>query len=98
MPGSAAQITFPAFQSLDLKPAEGQLIALSRDRVVDQRTQVDYYEARIRLDDTALPDNVRARLVAGMSVSVVLPTGQRTALNYLLGPLTRRLQNAMREE
>ena len=98
LPGSAAQITFPAFQSLDLKPAEGQLIALSRDRVVDQRTQVDYYEARIRLDDTALPDNVRARLVAGMSVSVVLPTGQRTALNYLLGPLTRRLQNAMREE
>ena len=98
LPGSAAQITFPAFQSLDLKPAEGQLIALSRDRVVDQRTQVDYYEARIRLDDTALPDNVRTRLVAGMSVSVVLPTGQRTALNYLLGPLTRRLQNAMREE
>lgn len=98
LPGSAAQITFPAFQSLDLKPAEGQLIALSRDRVVDQRTQVDYYEARIRLEDTALPDNVRTRLVAGMSVSVVLPTGQRTALNYLLGPLTRRLQNAMREE
>ena len=98
LPGSAAQITFPAFQSLDLKPAEGQLIALSRDRVVDQRTQVDYYEARIRLDDAALPDNVRTRLVAGMSVSVVLPTGQRTALNYLLGPLTRRLQNAMREE
>lgn len=98
LPGSAAQITFPAFQTLELKPADGELISLSRDRVVDQRTQIDYYEARIRLDETSLPDGVRTRLVAGMSASVVLPTGQRTALNYLLGPITRRLQNAMREE
>lgn len=98
LPGSVAQITFPAFQTLELKPADGELISLSRDRIVDPRTQVDYYEARIRLDESSLPERVRTRLVAGMSASVVLPTGQRTALNYLLGPMTRRLQNAMRED
>lgn len=98
LPGSAAQVTFPAFQTVEVKPAEGKLISLSRDRVIDQATRVGYYEARIRLDEGSLPETIRTRLVAGMSVSVVIPTGERTALQYLLGPLTRRLQNAMREE
>jgi len=98
LPGSAAQITFTALQMLDLKPADGALISLSRDRVVDERTQTDYYEARVRLDEATLSDAIRTRLVAGMAASVVVPTGERTALQYLLGPLTRRLQNAMREE
>ena len=98
LPGSDALITFPAFQSLDLSPAEGALITLSRDRIVDPYTRDDYYEARVRLDDATLPEAPRMRLVAGMSATVILPTGQRTALNYLVGPLMRRLQSAMREE
>ncbi|WP_151720707.1 HlyD family type I secretion periplasmic adaptor subunit [Gemmobacter serpentinus] len=98
MPGSEALITFPAFQALDLSPAEGELLTLSRDRIVDPYTRVDYYEARIRLDETTLPKAQVERLVAGMSASAVLPTGKRTALNYLLGPLMQRLQSAMREE
>lgn len=98
LPGSGALITFPAFQSLDLSPAEGALITLSRDRIVDPYTRDDYYEARVRLDDATLPEAPRMRLVAGMSATVILPTGQRTALNYLVGPLMRRLQSAMREE
>jgi HlyD family type I secretion membrane fusion protein len=98
LPGTAAMITFPAFQSLDLAPADGQLVTLSRDRIIDPYTRADYYEARIRLDETTLPQAQRERLVAGMSAAVILPTGKRTALNYLLGPLSRRLQSAMREE
>jgi HlyD family type I secretion membrane fusion protein len=98
LPGAAALITFPAFQSLDLSPADGELLTLSRDRIVDPYTRTDYYEARIRLDETTLPKAQVERLVAGMSATAVLPTGKRTALNYLLGPLMRRLQSAMREE
>jgi hypothetical protein len=33
-----------------------------------------------------------------MSVSAVIPTGERTALEYLLGPILRRMQGAMRED
>lgn len=98
LPGSEALITFPAFQSLDLPPGEGALMSLSRDRIIDPFTRDDYYEARVRLDETTLPDAQLARLVAGMSATVILPTGKRTALNYLVGPLMRRLQGAMREE
>ncbi|WP_134681985.1 HlyD family type I secretion periplasmic adaptor subunit [Paracoccus ravus] len=98
LPGAAAMINFPAFQSLDLSPADGELLSLSRDRIVDPYTRDEYYEARVRLDETTLPEAQRARLVAGMSATVILPTGERTALNYLVGPLMRRLQSAMREE
>lgn len=98
VPGEAALITFPAFQSLELPPAEGELISLSRDRVTDPDTREYYYEARVRLDEMSLPEDPRQRLVAGMSTTTILPTGERTALNYLIGPLLRKLQTAMREE
>lgn len=98
LPGSDALISFPAFQLLSLPPADGELLTLSRDRVVDPVSRADYYEARVRLDEATLPDESRERLVAGMSATTILPTGKRTALNYLVGPLLRRFQSAMREE
>jgi HlyD family type I secretion membrane fusion protein len=98
VPGSLARLTFPAFASLLLEPSEGEVISVSRDRVVDAMTQQSHFEARIRLDETTLPTTLRDRLVAGMSVTAVIPTGERTALEYLLGPILRRMQGAMREE
>ncbi|MGL6224015.1 MAG: HlyD family type I secretion periplasmic adaptor subunit, partial [Steroidobacteraceae bacterium] len=96
--GSLARLTFPAFASLVLEPATGEVISVSRDRVLDPATQQSFFEARIRLDESTLPDELRDRLVAGMSVSAVIPTGERTALQYLLGPIIRRMQGAMRED
>lgn len=98
LPGSEARVTFPAFVSLEMPPAQGTLTVISRDRVVDERAQLEYYEAEIRLDESTIIEEVRTRLVAGMAVSTVLPTGERSALDYLLGPLISRLRAAMREE
>lgn len=98
LPGSAADITFPAFQSLRLSPAEGTLRVISRDRLTDERTNTDYFEAEIELDPDSMPADIRDRMVAGMAATVILPTGARTALSYLLGPLSQRLASAMREK
>jgi HlyD family type I secretion membrane fusion protein len=98
LPGSTALVSFPAFQLLGLPPAKGELVSLSRDRVVDPATRISYYEARVRLDTSTLPPEPRARLVAGMSATTILPTGARTALNYLVGPILRRFESAMREK
>lgn len=97
LPGSAADITFPAFQSLHLNPAKGTLRVISRDRLTDERTNLDYFEAEIVLDPDSMPAEISDRMVAGMAASVILPTGERTALSYLLGPLSQRLASAMRE-
>jgi HlyD family type I secretion membrane fusion protein len=98
VPGSLARMTFPAFAALLLEPALGEVISISRDRVVEPMTQQSFFEARIRLDEATLPAELRDRLVAGMSVTAVIPTGERTALEYLLGPILRRMQGAMRED
>lgn len=98
LPGSTAEIRFPAFQSLDLRPAQGHLRAISRDRITDERTGSDFFEATVELDPESLPDHLRERMVAGMAAQVILPTGERSALSYLLGPLLNRLQTAMRED
>lgn len=98
LPGAPAQITFPAFQSIEMKPAEGKLTVLSRDRIVDTQAQEEYYEAEVVMDEDTVNPEIRDRLVAGMAVSVVLPTGERTALEYLLSPMIKRLRTAMREE
>ena len=98
LPGARAEISFPAFQALHLSPAEGEILSVSKDRITNVQTQETYYEARIRLDGVTLPEPQRHALVAGMTATAILPTGERTALNYLLGPLSRRLQSAMRED
>lgn len=98
LPGMRAEITFPAFQSIEMRPATGRLTVISRDRVVNRATDEEYYEAEIKLDETTIPDEIRGRLVAGMAASVALPTGVRSALSYLVSPLMRRVRAAMREE
>jgi membrane fusion protein, type I secretion system len=97
-PGSAAEIRFPAFQNLEIAPFPGKLMTLSRDIIVDEATQQTYYQALVRMDANSVPGEVKDRLVAGMSADVILPTGERTALTYLLSPLLRRLNGAMREK
>lgn len=98
VPGSEVLVTFPAFQLMELPPAKGTLMTLSRDRIMDAQSRSDYYEARIRLDVETLPPGPRGKLVAGMFATTILPTGERSALSYLVGPLLRRMHIAMREE
>lgn len=97
-PGSSAEVRFPAFQNLEMAPFPGELVTLSRDIIVDEANQTTYYQALIRMNANAVPDEIQDRLVAGMSADVILPTGERTALTYLLSPLLRRLNGAMREK
>jgi multidrug efflux pump subunit AcrA (membrane-fusion protein) len=59
-----------------------------------------YYTARIELDRDTLkliPGGV-AVLAPGMPAEVIIETGQRTALDYLLTPLTRSLGRSFRED
>lgn len=96
--GSAAQIRFSAFKTIELPPFPGELTSLSRDKVVDERQGAEYFEGRVRLFEESIPEDIRSRLVAGMSAIVYLPVDERTALEYLLGPILRRVEGAMREE
>lgn len=93
-PGQAARIRFSAFNQRLTHAVEGELIHLSADSLVDETTGSDYYLARIAVDDTLLPEEMR--LVAGMPAEVMIHTGERTFASYLLKPFTDVLARAMR--
>lgn len=98
LPGIEAQITFPAFSSIETAPAKGELYSISRDRVVDATTGESFFEAEVHMLSETVRDEIKTKLVAGMTVTVILPTGERTALEYVLAPVVRRWESAMREE
>jgi multidrug efflux pump subunit AcrA (membrane-fusion protein) len=65
-----------------------------RDRInlgrflTDQRCGVTYFLAAIRPDAAARDEQGGLRLHPGMPGTVFILTGARTALDYLVGPLT----------
>ncbi len=93
-PGQTARIRFTAFDQRASHAVEGELVHLSADSLVDETTGSDYYLARIAVDDSRLPEEMR--LVAGMPAEVMIHTGERSFASYLLEPFSDVLARAMR--
>jgi HlyD family secretion protein len=95
--GQTAEIRLQTVDARTLPPFAGKVTSISADVIVQPATRESYYLARISITDEARLRRERA-LVPGMPVEVFLATtGRRTALQYLLGPLTDQLSHAMRE-
>ena len=97
-PGLIAQIRMTAFNHRHLKPIEGNVVSVSADRLTDERTGVPYYLARIELSEKSLSGLDDITLYPGMQAEVMIVTGERTALEYILRPITRSFDRALREE
>ena len=76
----------------------GSIRAISADRLTDERTQIPYYVAEIAVDEAELAANPEIQLYPGMPATVSITTRERTALDYLLGPLTASFDRAFREK
>ncbi len=74
------------------------MTAISADSFTDERTGISYYQARVELDEESLEVLGGAALYPGMQAEVMIVTGARTALNYLLKPISRSLNRAFRED
>ena len=96
-PGLAAQVRLTALPHMRTPTLDGTLAQVSADRLVDPRSGVGYYEARVALDPgQAAPEG--EALQPGMPAEVLIVTGRRTALDYLLEPLAVSVWRSMREE
>jgi HlyD family secretion protein len=95
-PGMQAEVRFSSFHTSLVPLILGRIDTVSRDRLVDEATKLPYFLAQVTARD--VPDYVRQRLTAGMPADIVMPTGERTVLDYLVKPLKDRLQGALREE
>jgi HlyD family type I secretion membrane fusion protein len=95
--GMNAEIRFPSFRNLGLPIIMGNVLSISRDRLVDDATKDSYFDAQINVDRKNLPDAIVNKLSAGMPAEVVIPTGERTVFAYLISPLSERFGTSMRE-
>jgi hypothetical protein len=75
----------------------GRVESVSADTLLDDATRQPYYLARLRIDQNAIPPDLARKLTPGMPADVLISTGQRTMLQYLVQPLTDRIATSMRE-
>jgi HlyD family type I secretion membrane fusion protein len=96
-PGMAAEVRLTAYPTRTTPLLQGQVVAVSADRLTDAHTGLPYYAASIQVQPESLAHVPQVRLYPGMPAEVLLKTSERTALEYLLQPLTTSLRRAFRE-
>jgi HlyD family type I secretion membrane fusion protein len=95
--GMTADIRFTPYKQRSTPLLRGAVTYVSADRLVDEATHGSYYEARISVDAESLKAAQEVQLYPGMPAEVFIRTRDRTALQYLLEPVTNTLRRAGRE-
>ncbi len=93
-----AEVRFSAFHGKILPVIMGHVQSLSHDRLTDEATHQPYFLARIVVNQEKLTADIRDHITAGMPVEVIIPTGERTMVDYLIRPLRNRTRKALREQ
>ncbi|KTS79898.1 hemolysin secretion protein D [Pseudomonas oryzihabitans] len=96
--GTKAEVRFSAFSQATTPIIEGELVYVSADRLTNDRDGTPYYLGRIKLTDQGKKDLGHRELVAGMPADVLINTGSRTLLQYLLKPARNAMARSMIEE
>jgi HlyD family type I secretion membrane fusion protein len=97
-PGMKGEVHFTSYKQRVTPLIHGSVRSVSADRLTDERTQIPYYVAEIDVDAAELAANPEIQLYPGMPATVSITTKERTALDYLIGPLTASLERSFREK
>lgn len=97
-PGQTALIRFSAFNASTTPDLPATVRNVSADVVASQNSETPAYSVRLTVAGSELARLDGRDLVQGMPVEVFIQTGERSALNYLLKPLTDQISRAFREE
>ncbi|MDY0870918.1 HlyD family type I secretion periplasmic adaptor subunit [Dongia rigui] len=96
--GLKAEVKLLAFKQRRVPGIAGEVVTVSADRVVEERSGVAYYIARVKLDLSSLPPGMNVTPYPGMPAEVLIATGPRRAIDYFTSPLTDTWHRAFREE
>lgn len=97
--GLPADVRFSAFSHSPQLVVKGKLESVSGDLLSDpQAPQNAYFLARVEVTPEGLKELGGRQMQPGMPAEVIIKTGQRSLLTYLLHPLTKRLAASLKEE
>lgn len=95
--GQPVRVKLDAFPFTKYGVVEGRVLAVSSDAVTDEK-RGPVYTVRVALDRQDISVNGRALpLGPGLSATVDIRTGTRRIIDYLLLPVFKSVQEAMRE-
>jgi HlyD family secretion protein len=99
--GTRAEVRFTSIRGRRVPPVWGQLVTLSADSMVDERTGVNFFRAEIRVPpidwERLSAPGYGAQIRPGVPVEVVLPLRRRTMISYLVEPLLQSFWRSFRE-
>lgn len=96
--GQLASIRFSNFGASPMLTVDGRVISVSADLLTDPATNIAYYLARLQVTPEGQQALGSNSLQPGMPAEIVIKTGERSMLTYLLHPLVRRFSRSMTEE
>ena len=96
--GERTDVRFNTFAHSPQLVVDGIVTSVSGDLLTDQPTGMTYYLARVNVTSEGMKILGDRQMLAGMPAEVVIITGERSMLVYLLRPLLKRMASSMKEE
>lgn len=97
-PDQKAMVKITAYDFSIYGGLEGRVEQISADTIQDEKGE-DFYEVKLRTATNALTHKgERLPIIPGMTAYVEILTGKKSVLDYLLKPILKARQNALREK
>ena len=91
-------LRFSAFNQRNTPVIPGTVKLVGADKVVGTDSAGDYYLAQVETTDEGLKMLGEHKVQPGMPVEVIVKTGERTFMTYLIKPLTDRFARSFKED
>ena len=97
-PGLPAKIQLAGYSSRTVQKIPGVVHTVSADRTIDPKTGDSYFNVEIRVKpEDVVKAGPKVKLFAGMPATAQIVTGERTIMEYLIGPMRDALAASMKE-
>jgi len=96
-PGQKAVVKLTAYDFAIYGGLDGTVVHISADTITDERRE-EFYLVRVKTEKNYLGmEENKKNIIVGMTAQVDIITGKKTVMQYLLKPILRAKDNALRE-
>lgn len=95
--GQQAEVRLLGTRQRETPLLEGRVVRVSADALVEPRSGAPYFAVQVEVEPPPEGFPHGLTLIAGQSTEVYIKTSERTALEFLLEPLTAGLRRSFRE-
>ncbi len=96
-PGQKAILKFTAYDFAIYGGMEGEVTLISADTITDEKGE-EFYLVRVKSKESYLgSEDNKKNIIIGMTAQVDIITGKKTVMQYIMKPILRAKNNALRE-